>query len=175
MLQSAEVSVPPKQLEAVADQITAVRDFLQSCQANPHRQGVVLECKELEASLSQVYMKLTLVMVIAIQRQMSEERPPQARNVRRHLGHFASEEGGVQVITGAAAAAAGADSDDSRASTPPREQDVWVALYSVERENERGELLRQLRRELEGSRMLTHASLIMFDFMECAQVPKPKP
>ena len=179
MLQSAEVFVPPRQLEAVEEQIAAVREFLQSCQTQgPQRQGVASECKDLEHSLDRVYLRLTVFLQLAINRQMSEERSPQARNVRRLLGPAATE-GGLQVFTtderhGAAAgevAAARADSDDSRASTPPREQqDVWVALYCVEHENERGELLQQLRRALEGSKMLTYASLIMFDFMECAQV-----
>jgi hypothetical protein len=64
----------------------------------------------------------------------------------------------------------GRDSNDSRASTPPRTEHVWVALYSVEHEIERGRLLHQLRHELEGSNLLTFASLLMFDFMESARV-----
>ena len=61
--------------------------------------------------------------------------------MRRLLGHG---EGGVQVFT-----RGGDSSDDSRVSTPTQEhQDVWLALY-VEHENERGQLLRQLRRSRE--------------------------
>ena len=76
MLQSAEVCVPPRQLEAVEEQIAAVREFLQSCQTKgPQRQGVASECKDLEHSLNQVYMRLNLYVTLAIHRQMSEELP----------------------------------------------------------------------------------------------------
>jgi hypothetical protein len=102
VLQSAEVFVPPRQLEAVEEDIAAVREFLQSCQTQgPQRQGVASECKDLEHSLNQVYTKLNVFLQLeqlAIHRQMSEERSPQARNVRRLLGPAATE-GGLQVFT----------------------------------------------------------------------------
>ena len=84
-----------------------------------------------------------------MKRQLDGEPP--ARNVRKKLCH----DGGVQVYT--TGDEDGRDSNDSRAITPPEIERVWAALYSVEQEDEKGSLLRQLRHELEGSKMLTFA------------------
>ena len=168
-IQDSQVQITPSQIQSVDLQSvdTDIREFVERCKADPSKQGIADECKELEVRLDRVFMRINVFINLAmerIMRQMDSESP--ARKVRQKLSHV----GCLQVYTTEGSDEDGRDSIDSRACTPPRTEDVWVALYSVEHENERGTLLRQLRHNLEGSKMLTFASLIMFDFIESARV-----
>jgi hypothetical protein len=120
-----------------------------------------MNTKELEAHLDRVFMWINVFINLTMSRLMREMDSESVRTVRRKL----TNDGGVEVYTTEESDEDGRDSNDSRASTSPRTDHVWVTLYSVEHEIERARLLHQLRHELEGSDLLTFASLLMFDFM----------
>jgi hypothetical protein len=120
---------------------------------------------ELDVHLDRVFMRINVFIILTMMCLMRQMDSESARTVRRKLRH----DGGAEVYTTGENGEDGRDSNDSRASTPCRTEHVWVALYSVEHEIERGRLLHQVQQELEGSNLLTFASLLMFDFMESAR------